>query len=264
MLTDLKDLANILFFVVVGTVTILTYLQARKTLFSPIRTEVFKLQLKIFEEVLSFFQNKTETDFIEACDLNLICRLNAYQMADSFIHNFYGSEIKIDEEKQKKAYEPLTRGIISKKHADKVLKPISADTAEAQPQIPDAPITNPALILSNWQDYEHEIIGYTDKLSDLQAELKRLSISPILPTKIRKLIEEFNGIILNNLIMVGTTVTEFSQKMPKLIPRTTDIQKFNVAWITNTYNENRQDLEPKAREILEEINKYLKIENLMK
>ena len=43
-ITMAKDAANFVFFLVAGTIAILSYLQAKKTLFAPIRTETFKLQ----------------------------------------------------------------------------------------------------------------------------------------------------------------------------------------------------------------------------
>ncbi len=41
-----KDIVNILFFLTVGTIGILSYLQAKKTIFTPLKTEIFKYQLK--------------------------------------------------------------------------------------------------------------------------------------------------------------------------------------------------------------------------
>jgi hypothetical protein len=61
-------------------VTILSYLHARKTLFAPIRTETFKLQLEAFREVLAYFQNKSEIDFVHAFDYERCVNLNALQM----------------------------------------------------------------------------------------------------------------------------------------------------------------------------------------
>jgi hypothetical protein len=41
-----KDIVNILFFLTVGTIGILSYLQAKKTIFTPLKTEIIKYQLK--------------------------------------------------------------------------------------------------------------------------------------------------------------------------------------------------------------------------
>jgi hypothetical protein len=68
MVELIKNLANIAFFAIISLVTVLSYLHARKTLFAPIRTETFKLQLKAFEEILLYFQNKSESDFLDAMD----------------------------------------------------------------------------------------------------------------------------------------------------------------------------------------------------
>lgn len=262
MISDIKDIANILFFVIIGSVTIMSYLQARKTLFAPIRTEVFKLQLKIFEEVLTFFQNKTEINFIEICDFNRICRLNAFKMVDEYAETFFASELQKNKDIQKEKYSVLTRAIILAEHVGKNVRPLFESPNTPEPHTPP-PITNPALLLSKWQKYEHPAIHFTNELAEIQAELKRLSISPILPSNIRKLIIEFNDTVTSNLILVGTTVTEFSQQMPELAPRASDLYKFNATWVTNSYHNKRKPLEPKAEQILIAINEYLKVEQLM-
>jgi len=48
---DLAVLIQILFWIVVGTVTILTYLHAKRTLFQPMRTEVYKQQIVLLREI---------------------------------------------------------------------------------------------------------------------------------------------------------------------------------------------------------------------
>ena len=47
--TTIKDFFQIIFFCVVITVTILSYLQAKKSLFTPIKSETFKMQIKAFD-----------------------------------------------------------------------------------------------------------------------------------------------------------------------------------------------------------------------
>lgn len=264
MISDVKDVANIIFFIVVATITILSYKQARKTLFSPIRTEVFKLQIKIFEEVLAIFQNKNESDFLKACDFDRICKLNAYQMVDAYVQTFFSTELEVDKVKQKEMYGVLTRGMISAKHAEKYLRPLNEGSSEDESDFDAEKITSPALLLSKWRKYEHSMIGFTDVLSEFQAEVTRLSISPILPVKIRSLVNEFNGLVTGNLMVIGETITEYSQKMPEVASRASDMGKFNVALVSNSFNSKRSQLEPKAREILDSINDYLKVEEIMK
>ena len=53
----IKNFFNIIFFATMSILAILSYLQARKTLFSPIKTEIFKLQVKELQEVINIFNN---------------------------------------------------------------------------------------------------------------------------------------------------------------------------------------------------------------
>lgn len=54
----LKDFFQIVFFIVVATVGAFTYLSASETLFTPIRTEIFKLQVYEFEKILFFLKTR--------------------------------------------------------------------------------------------------------------------------------------------------------------------------------------------------------------
>lgn len=51
----IKNSFHILFFLIATVITILSYLQARKTLFTPIRTEVFKFSNERFRTSTTIF-----------------------------------------------------------------------------------------------------------------------------------------------------------------------------------------------------------------
>jgi hypothetical protein len=48
-----------------SVIAVLSYLQARKTLFSPIKTEIFKIQMEEFKLVLAFFNKRSLAYFDE-------------------------------------------------------------------------------------------------------------------------------------------------------------------------------------------------------
>jgi hypothetical protein len=72
---DWKNFFNILFFIVMIVIAILSYIQARKTLFSPIKTEIFKVQIGAFQDVLKFFNRHNSYDFDREFDVNNIFHL---------------------------------------------------------------------------------------------------------------------------------------------------------------------------------------------
>lgn len=103
-MTTIKDFFQILFFCVAITVTILSYLQAKKTLFTPIKTEIFKMQIKSFEEILAFFQSKTETDFTHQFDFDFIVAANFRIMFTDYIRTFFKDEIEVNDEAMKELF----------------------------------------------------------------------------------------------------------------------------------------------------------------
>ena len=54
--STIKNIFHTLFFIITAFIAILSYQQAKLTLFSPIKTEIFKLQIKEFEKLLLFFR----------------------------------------------------------------------------------------------------------------------------------------------------------------------------------------------------------------
>lgn len=263
MIGTIKDLSNILFFGIVSLVTVLSYLQARKTLFAPIRTETFKLQLKTFEELLLFFQNKSETDFTKAFDLDRIASLNTLKMADEYVTKFFDGEIELNKEARDEAYKPLIGGIVSKEYMTKYFEKVDAKTSVNKSSIEEKKIKNPALILANWQKYEHGMVEYTKEFDDQQRELARLSASPLLPKPLREYIGEFQKLAHDNLVLIGETITACAQNMPEHFPVAGDMKNFSPNWVWNEYNERSKPFEPIAKKILDYMKNYLRIENLM-
>lgn len=263
MIETIKNLANIVFFVVVALVTILSYLQARKTIFAPIRTETFKLQLKVFEEILLFFQNKSEHDFIEAFDYDRIASLNTLQMADSYVAKFFDGELEINKEEREKALKPLIAARVSHEFIKKYFEKVDAETPVPKQTAEDKKIKNPALILANWHKYEHGMIGYTKEYTDQVKELTRLSASPLVPKPLREKIVEFQKLADHNLSLIGKTITECSRLMPEHFPVASDMKGFSSKWVWNEFNRKRNKFEPLSKEILDFMNGYLKIENIM-
>jgi hypothetical protein len=263
MIETTKNLANIFFFLVVALIGILSYLQARKTLFAPIRTETFKLQLKAFEEILAFFQNRSESDFLDAFDFDRIVSLNTLQMADSYVGKFFHEEIKIDKDAREKAYAPLIGAIVSKDYMTKYFEKVDTENPVHKSTPEEKKITNPAIVLANWQKYEHGMTGYTKDYQDQLKELTRLSASPLLPKPLREHIGRFRAVAHENLTLAGQVISECSKLMPQHFPIAADMKDFTPTWVWNEFNEKRQHFEPIAKEILDYMNGYLKIENLM-
>lgn len=256
-----KDIFQILFFVIVGIITILSYLQARKTLFTPIKTETFKMQIKDFEEILAFFQTKTETDFTKQFDYDFIVHANSRLMFADFIHHFHKNEIKIDEGKLKELYKDFGGAIATQTWAEKnFVAPEYYEKLESENL---EEVTNPALILEKWKNYEYGPIQYSKKYSDESEKLSKLIASPLIPFDLKSKIEGFEFKVRGNLHLVGKVLNDIAQELPQKFPTANSLKKFEPVGIWNRYNAEKEEMESTAKEILKYIRQYLKIDKLI-
>jgi len=262
---DWKNFFNIVFFVTISVVAILSYLQARKTLFSPIKTEIFKIQMEEFKSVLAFFNKRSSADFDEEFGFQEIFDLNSLRMQQEYIHTFFNEKVETSEQLKEKMRNSSYGIVISKEDAEEFFEEITPgselkETTETKIKAN----LDPALKLAKWQKYKHAGVDYTKKYHEKSEELSKLSASPLLPEELTNLMYEFSGTIHNNLAQIGKTLTESSQEMQIKYRTADEIIKFNPSWIWNLYNNERKDVSETSAKILKYINEHLKINELMK
>jgi len=259
MLDACKDIVQILFFLTMSIVAILSYRQARKTVFSPIKTEIFKYQLQEFEKIINYFQNKSDVDLIKDLDIDNIVEINGFNLYKDYVQTFMKNEIKLNpdviERYQKLATRiKLVKGThydyFEKIDFDSDISTIRKDEANKSPQL-------------LWEEKEFESIFFTEKHHAIVERIKSFQKSPLIPIELRKLLSEYVDITDNCLSSVGVTIEEAGISMPKCFPTSCEIRKFNTLGLLNSYHSKRPALEPKAKEILGYVNKYLNIEKLI-
>jgi hypothetical protein len=262
-ITMAKDAANFVFFLVAGTIAILSYLQAKKTLFAPIRTETFKLQLKAFEDVLLFFEKHSSMHIDGEFDFENIVKLNSLKMLDAYMLTFFEDKIKKDAftRHQEETYRDLVGSVISQKYFEKNFE-LMSDHLQSSPKIPETP-SNPALILEKWQAYEHGMIEFTKKYQQTSDRLHRFQVSPLLPKELKTLITAFEDEVRKNLRSVGEVLTSIAKQLPEKYPTIDTLKKSELQWIWNEYNDKYQRLEGKQNEILQYLEGYLQTDNLL-
>lgn len=257
-----KDIFQILFFVVIGIITILSYLQARKTLFTPIKTEIFKMQTKEFEEVMRFFQNKTETDFVNQFDLNKIFTINLLSLFDFYVNKFFPGKLKANEESRAKVRSEIAGSIVSQKFMEEHFELVGYKETEIKKNEDEEP-DSPAIILKQWNEFEYGIIVYTKAFEKEAEKIRKFLASPLLPKELKEKIKNFDQITRDNLSVVGKAMNKFAPQLPDIFPNANSITKFEVSGFWNDFNDMYEKFEPKAQEILDYINDYLKIDKLV-
>jgi hypothetical protein len=259
-----KDIFHIVFFISVAILALLSYLQAKKTIFSPIKTEIFKYQLKAFEEVIGHFQNKGEIELKNDMDIDSIIDINSFDLFNSFVENFMEGKARIDEKIAKEKMRMASGVIVSKEFAEEYFEVIGTDGTDA-PVVPvvEKP-TDPSLKLAKWNDRKYGLIHFTKKYIKATDEMNRFQNSPLLPSGLKELLKNYSALMEETLSAVGEAMEVAGKEMPTNFPTADTLKKFNPAWISNIHNDKAPDLEPMAIEILSFINKYLGIDNLAK
>lgn len=77
-----------LFYVLTGTVALLTYLGARKTILQPIKTEIFRNQVEVFTSIMKLFNGKSEYEIRQAFGFKEMLRANILSLLDDYAQVF--------------------------------------------------------------------------------------------------------------------------------------------------------------------------------
>lgn len=258
MIEDIRNLAQIAFFLTVGLLSVLSYLQAKKTLFAPIKVESYKMQLKAMEELLEHFQYRDEYDFQREFDFSKIVHLNAAKLVDRYVDTFFEGKFVIDEIARGKDLGQLTNHIVSGNR----LRAID-ENSHRQPveEITPRP-EDPALKLASWNAIDDIDVGFTNQCSERMKKVRNLSGSPLLPQDIRDLVGEFERAVMDDLMTLRKVLVDAASLLPEKYSTVDEVAKFNASWIWNNFNSERTKLEPIAKKILDKVNLHLKIEVL--
>ncbi|MDF0535945.1 hypothetical protein PY479_16880 [Shewanella sp. A32] len=262
---DAKNFFNIVFFIIMSVIAILSYIQARKTLFSPIKTEIFKVQIEEFKSVLAFFNKRNSTDFDNDFDFHKIMELNALRMQNEYVKLFFKDKIT-PSEKMLEFLETAGCGmIINQEQASKFFEVVTPETEASK--VPNKAVEEeeltPAITLAKWNKFMLPGTEYTRKFHERMEELTKLAASPLLPKELTDLIYEFMGVIHENLGTVGKEVELAAKSMPEQFPTPREIVNFNPHWIWNKYNRSRKSTDEASAKILTFVNQHLKINEIM-
>lgn len=241
------NIVQSIFFLTTGILAFFSYLQARETIFSPIKTEIFKLQINELHNVLNFFNIKNQSEHIDVFDFRKIIEINSKIMVSQYSKIHFGKNNSVSKkiaEEHKNLF--LGTHIIPK--GDIVYK-------------------HPNEFEGEWKHYDHNVVYFTEKFRESLQEIEKLINSPLLPNELKLLMEEFAQAILENLDQIGNTITEVARELPVTctnLKRTSAFIENDLIEIWNKYNRKPTNLYKKTDLILEYINKYLHINQIIK
>lgn len=255
-----KDIFQILFFGITAVLGILSYVQARKGLFFPIRTEVFKEQIKLFSTVLTFFQGKNRHELLEDIGFPQTVGMNLALLSDVYLAVFLGQKV----EPQNRPY--------SRAKASILFMPERKDNLPLEAESVTVPFFEVEYLLPRpgedkrnaWSRYAHKNTVLSDAFINTERRLKELAFSPLMPEKCVVLVQNYIELINKNVHSIGPELERIAQPLPDRWPDSTRIVHEELFWVQNRINDGLEDPLPKAQAIVEFIRNYCRTNELFR
>ncbi|MCR6657702.1 MAG: hypothetical protein NVV63_18270 [Opitutus sp.] len=254
-----KEVFQILFFTVIGTVTVLTFIKAKRTLLQPIRTEVFKEQLKAFTDVLSHFNGKGEIELRRSAGIDDFFGANVTALYDIYAHHFFDIEMKEGSRPYDRSKCPMSR--ISFKEMEGKFQLADEHIREVD-QPPKPPRPDPRTRAAIWHKHTHAEAHLPRSMVDFQNALMRLRESPLVPTELANLLSEYSAVIDENVTILCDVLTAAAKEMPEKYPTLEAMKKSSFGWIHARYQDKFKQLKPPADAITGYLRSYFGTEEL--
>jgi hypothetical protein len=245
----LGTISQVLFFVVIGVVTVLTYRRALVTILQPMRAEVFKAQVDLLTKLLHHFVGKSEVDLCDEFGLPKTVQGNVMKMAGEY------GRIMFDLAPPGPA--PWTgsdfpQGISSMRAWQ--ASGFSQDEHPAQP--PERDPGNAAVRAAIWAQYVHDDLVLSDVYCEKQQELRNLLESPLMPSSCVDVVESFLEATQRNVLSIGPTLTKWVPEFPAQYHTLDELTNANFLWIFNQCHPEFTPLKPMADLIVACIRGY--------
>lgn len=259
-----------IFFIVGIVITILTYINAKRTILQPIKTEIFKLQVTKFSSILDVFDQQGYVE-IQKC-FQKILFINACSLCDDYAELFFNIELKRNTRPYNTEPIEMTRlnsysmeGIEKYELRRKKFNELVALTKNME-------INNlkKELIYKNnldfWMNYNYEELKVTTEYMVLRKKIVAIKSSPLLPKELLVLIEEFLESMNKKLNLVVEILNQHTKQLPKdyFVQEIMEERSSIFILIKIQYNKEFKDLELIANKIVQYIRNYWLVETITK
>lgn len=247
-----KDVAQIAFWLVAGVLAALTYRQARRTVLQPIRTEVFKEQLKVMSEAMSLFVGKHELALRGDFDFNALFDANVCYLLDSYATNFF--EVQFDPEQRKYNSRdcPMREG--------------DAVVEELPPANSPEVVADSRVRAARWARYRTKILYINRQYCEMDQRITRLLENPLLPAQLAELLTRYRAMAAQNRSALREVLDGAAKEMPEKFSTLQAMERIApLEWpreLWNRYNHEFKHLKPLADQIVTFVRNYFEADSL--
>lgn len=252
-ITAAKDIAQIAFWLLAGAVAILTYRQARRTVLQPIRTEVFKEQLKVMSETMSLFVGKSELPLRDDFGFSDLFHANACYLLDSYAASMFGMQFDADNRLYSPANCPMKILTVDSVNSLSSLKGSTGSQGE---------VSYSQVWVGEWADYRMGKLFINKQYCEMNQKITRLLENPLLPIKLVALLSEYLTQTAKNQSLLIEILDQESKNLPAKFPSLPIEHKVWVRELWASYMHSFNHLKPIADEVVRFVRGYFEADNL--
>lgn len=255
-----KDVAQVFFWITLGTISILTYLRAKKTILQPIRTEIFKVQLEEMRTILSLFVGKGEIELRQEFGLEKLFRANTLMMYDEYASTFF--DFKVNREERLYSHKECPCSLVTEEGMMKYFE-LADDHLQTDNSNSSEKEKDPRVRAALWANYTQYNICIPKEYSEQEKKIQNLLENPLLPSECVKLLNEYTETIHKNINLTRKILTEAAKEMPDKYPSLEDLKKSSFDWLTHRFVDDFVHLKPKAEAIIAFVRSCYDVDNLL-
>ena len=255
-ISTIKDVSNIVFFIVIIIITIFSYLKAKKTLLQPLRTEVFKEQLKVLSTILATFNGKSEYELRKEANFEKFFSVNTARLFDDYASLFF--DIKIKQDDRPYNFKDCPEAIIKEEFLVSADEPYEREHSNEEDIIPD-PRTKAAI----WNKYKLHSISFPKDTIIYKNRIDKLMESPLIPKKLLELLKDYRKTLNDNFFAIEKVLESVAQELPDKYKNFGIMKKAKFSWVSNKYNSEFKELKESADKITEYLRQYYSVDNLL-
>lgn len=263
MIDDVLTIVQVAFYTIAATVTILTYIHAKRSILVPFRTETFKAQLDDLRALSEAFGQKSESLLEADLDwhnvvvgsialefMNHFGRQDRSRIPDSVKYAlpsefekgmWFDPDALIPEGDQY-----FSVDYTALKAGDRVLLPTTVVALLNND-------TDEELILTSGRV---GILCLTPKFIAYLEELAVLPMRPLMPESLQVKVNEYRNLVLQNLHTLQIALDDIHDELEAQYPNTCSVDRVAIQWAIARVRRSFKPLEPKSRDIIDEAKLY--------
>lgn len=240
---------QILFWLVAGTVAVLTFRQAKRTIFQPAKNEVFKVQVEKLQQLMTDLDWRSQREADRCSGLEEAFVLTTRHFFDSFAIQEFGEFLQLESgteiEKMGALRNPNAGGF------ELIRGP--ADECESEPR-PRRKV--------DWAAFEWELLYFGPRYVETRVALDGYLSNPILPEAVLSVLRDLDAEVFSSFQRCAEDVQRVVRELPRHYPDEAAFAYPNFDWANNARKERGQRLAQAHENLRSAIRAYLRTDEL--